>query len=243
VARALVTGSNRGIGLALCARLAERGDEVLAACRRSSPALDALGVTVVDGVDVSEHASAARLREAIGEQPLDLVIANAARNRSFDVDRPDDLDLELFEGDVLVNVVGAVRTVVASLPSMEAGSRIALVSSGAAAPGPNAAGSFGYKVTKAAVNQFGRSLAGELAPRGIVVAIVNPGPTNTDLLRMSFDAGRTAFDPAGAPSPDETAARMLATVAAATLETSGSFWNHTGGVYVGPDGLPPAEPA
>jgi NAD(P)-dependent dehydrogenase (short-subunit alcohol dehydrogenase family) len=240
MARALVTGSNRGIGLALCARLAARGDEVLAACRSSSPELDALGVTVVDGVDVSEPVAAARLRQAIGDRPLDLVIANAARNLSFDIDRPDDLDLELFEGDVLVNVVGAVRTVVAALPRMGAGSRIALVSSGASAPGPNAAGSFGYKVTKAAVNQFGRSLARELAPRGIVVAIVNPGPTRTGLLQMSFDAGRTSFDPAGAPSPDESAARLLGTIASATLETSGSFWNHTGGVYVGPDGLPPA---
>jgi NAD(P)-dependent dehydrogenase (short-subunit alcohol dehydrogenase family) len=240
MARALVTGSNRGIGLALCAALAERGDEVLAACRRSSPELAALDVTVIDGVDVSEQAAAGRLREAIGTRPLDLVIANAARNRSFDIDRPDDLDLELFEGDVLVNVVGAVRTVVAALPSMGAGSRIALVSSGASAPGPSAAGSFGYKVTKAAVNQFGRSLAHELAPRGIVVAVVNPGPTRTDLLQMSFDAGRTAFDPAGAPSPDESAARLLGTIDAATLESSGTFWNHTGGVYVGPDGLPPA---
>jgi NAD(P)-dependent dehydrogenase (short-subunit alcohol dehydrogenase family) len=243
MARALVTGSNRGIGLALCAALAERGDEVLAACRHSSPALDALAVTVVDGVDVAAASASERLRQAIAGGPIDLVIANAARNLSFDIDRPDDLDLELFEGDVLVNVVGAVRTVVAALPSMRAGSRIALVSSGASAPGPSAAGSFGYKVTKAAVNQFGRSLARELAARGIVVAIVNPGPTRTDLLQMSFAAGRTAFDPAGAPSPGESAARLLGTIDAAPLESSGTFWNHTGGIYVGPDGLPPAGPA
>jgi NAD(P)-dependent dehydrogenase (short-subunit alcohol dehydrogenase family) len=117
-----------------------------------------------------------------------------------------------------------------------------LVSSGASAPGPSAAGSFGYKITKAAVNQFGRSLARELAARGIIVAIVNPGPTDTGLLQMSFAAGRTAFDPSTAPSAGETAARMLATLADATPETSGSFWNHTGGVYLGPDGLPPAGP-
>jgi NAD(P)-dependent dehydrogenase (short-subunit alcohol dehydrogenase family) len=241
MARALVTGSNRGIGLALCAALAERGDEVLAACRRSSPELEALSVTVVDGVDVADASASERLREAIADAPLDLVIANAARNLSFDIDRPDDLDLGLFEGDVLVNVVGAVRTVVAALPGMRAGSRIALVSSGASAPGPNVAGSFGYKVTKAAVNQFGRSLARELASREIIVAIVNPGPTNTALLRMSFDSGRTRFDPSGAPAADESAGRMLGTIGAATLATSGTFWNHTGGIYLDPDGIPPAS--
>jgi NAD(P)-dependent dehydrogenase (short-subunit alcohol dehydrogenase family) len=239
--RALVTGSNRGIGLALCALLAERGDEVLAACRTPSPELRALAVTVVEGVDVGDPASAARLRGAIGEGPLDLVIANAASNRSFDIDRPDDLDLALFEDDVQVNVLGVVRTVVAALPSLRAGSRIALVSSGASAPGPNTAGSFGYKVTKAAVNQLGRSLASELREREIVVAIVNPGPTNTALLNMSFAAGRTRFDPSTAPDARESAARMLGTIAAATLETSGTFWNHTGGVFAGPDGIPPSS--
>lgn len=238
--RALVTGSNRGIGLALCELLVARGDEVLAACRRSSPELGALGVTVVDGVDVATDAAAGRLREAIGSRPLDLVVANAGRNLSFDIARPDDLDLDLFEGDLRVNVVGAARTVLAALPSMSSGSRIALVSSGVAAPGLNVPGSFGYKVTKAALNQLGRALAHELADRGIIVAIVTPGPTNTAMLRASFEAGRTRFDPGQAPDARESAGRMLAVIDAATLETSGSFWSHTGGIYVGPDGLPPA---
>ena len=50
---ALVTGANRGIGLALCRRLKEGGREVIAVCRKTSPALDALGVRVEAGVDVT----------------------------------------------------------------------------------------------------------------------------------------------------------------------------------------------
>ena len=240
VARSLVTGSNRGIGLALCTLLAQRGDTVLAACRHRSAELDALDVTVVDGVDVGAPAAADQLRAALGDEPLELVVANAARNLSFDVDRPDDLDLELFEGDLRVNVVGAARTVLTALPNMHPGSRILLVSSGVTAPGLNVPGSFGYKVTKAALNQFGRALAHELASREIAVAVVSPGPTNTAMLQMSYAAGRTRLDPAEAPGPLESAARMLGVVGAVTLETSGSFWAHTGEVYSGPDGLPPA---
>jgi NAD(P)-dependent dehydrogenase (short-subunit alcohol dehydrogenase family) len=237
--RALVTGSNRGIGLALCGLLAERGYEVLAACRRSSAELDALEVTVVESVDVGESAAADRIRNAIGDGTVDLVVANAAQNRSFDIDCPDDLDLDLFEEDVRVNVVGAMRTVLVALPSMRPGSRILLVSSGVVAPGTSVPGSFGYKVTKAALNQFGRALAQELRDREIVVATVTPGPTNTAMLRASHAAGRTKFNPADAPEPSESARRMFDILEAATLETSGSFWNFTGDAYLGPDGLPP----
>jgi NAD(P)-dependent dehydrogenase (short-subunit alcohol dehydrogenase family) len=238
--RALVTGGNRGIGLALCGVLAERGYTVVATCRRTSPELDALGVTVVEGVDVGEPAAADHMRAAIGNRPVDLVVVNAAQNRSFDIDRPDDLDLALFEDDVRVNVVGAIRTVLAALPNMDTGSRVLLVSSGVVAPGNNVPGSFGYKVTKAALNQFGRALAQELRSREIIVATVTPGPTNTAMLRASHAAGRTVFDPADAPEPRVSARRLLDVVEAATLETSGSFWNFTGDAFLGPDGLPPA---
>jgi len=57
----LVTGANRGIGLALCQLLRQRGDEVVAVCRTSSPELDALGVDVVTGVEVTSDESVAKL--------------------------------------------------------------------------------------------------------------------------------------------------------------------------------------
>jgi NAD(P)-dependent dehydrogenase (short-subunit alcohol dehydrogenase family) len=241
VPSALVTGSNRGIGLALCEVLVERAYEVIAVCRRSSSDLDEMGVTVVEGVDVAEPSATDRIRKALGDRPLDLVVANAVRNLCFDIDRPEDLDLELFEGDLRVNVVGAMRTVLAALPNMLPGARVLLVSSGASAPGPQLPGSFGYKATKAALNQLGRSLAHEVAARGILVAVVSPGPTNTALLHASYEAGRTTFDPSEAPDARTSATRLLDTMAATASASSGSFWAHTGEVYYGPDGYPPAR--
>jgi NAD(P)-dependent dehydrogenase (short-subunit alcohol dehydrogenase family) len=238
--RALVTGANRGLGLGLCAALAADGDAVLAVCRRTSPELDALGVTVVDGVDITEESAVSRIGEAIGDEPVDLVVANAVSNRALNIKRADDLDLGLFEEDVRVTVVGTVRTVLTALPSMGAGSRIVLVSTGAAAPGPPT-GSFGYRITKGAVNQFARALAPDVRERGIIVAAVCPGTTNTDLLRASYEAGIfTRVRPDDARSPIDSARRLLATAEAVPLESSGSFWSSTGEMYLDPDGRSPA---
>jgi NAD(P)-dependent dehydrogenase (short-subunit alcohol dehydrogenase family) len=200
-----------------------------------------LGVTVVEGVDVAEPAATKRIREAVGGKPLDLIVANAALNSSFDVARVDDLDLRSFEEDLRVNVVGAVRSVLAALPDAKQGSRILLMSSGVAAPGPPITGSLGYGVTKAALNHFARLLAAEVAGREIIVAAVSPGPTNTAMLQETYAAGRSQFDPSDAPPPAESALRTLEIAERATLATSGSFWSPAGLMYLGPEGLPPAS--
>ena len=65
---ALVVGANRGIGLALCKRFKTLGREVIAAGRRSSPALDGLGAQVVLGVDVTTDAGVAALAQRLEDR-------------------------------------------------------------------------------------------------------------------------------------------------------------------------------
>ena len=78
MATVLITGANRGIGLALARAYVERGDTVLAACRLTSEALTALGVTVFEGVEVSDDAAVDGLATALGDTEIDILINNAA---------------------------------------------------------------------------------------------------------------------------------------------------------------------
>ena len=85
----LVTGANRGIGLEMARIAKERGDDVIAVCRAASPALQELGVKVLDGVDVSSEDDIAALADRLGEATIDILINNAGILR---MDRFDGLD-------------------------------------------------------------------------------------------------------------------------------------------------------
>ena len=73
----LVTGANRGIGLEFCRQLKSRGDEVIAACRSSSPDLDQLDIEVIEGVDVGDPESVAQLASRLTGRRIDMLINNA----------------------------------------------------------------------------------------------------------------------------------------------------------------------
>ena len=60
----LVGGASRGIGLEVCRQLVARGEQVIATCRRADAALESVGATVIDDVDVGDAASVARLVDA-----------------------------------------------------------------------------------------------------------------------------------------------------------------------------------
>jgi NAD(P)-dependent dehydrogenase (short-subunit alcohol dehydrogenase family) len=238
--RALVTGSSRGLGLGLCAVLARRGAEVLAACRKPTPELEALGVQVLSDIDLAEPRVVERLRAAVGETRLDLVICNAGVNVSFDADGLPDTDLEAVREEFDVNVLGVARTVSAILPVVDEGATIALITSGASAPGRPKQGSYGYKMSKAALNMFGHVLAEELRPRGVNVLLVSPGPVDTDLLKAVHGAGRTHFVPSEAPTKEQGARNVLALIDHASPELSGCWLDVTGELIVDATGLPPA---
>jgi NAD(P)-dependent dehydrogenase (short-subunit alcohol dehydrogenase family) len=211
----LVTGANRGIGLELCRQLAARGDRVLAACRNSSPALDALQVEVLAGVDVADDASVATLAHRLAGTPLDLLVNNAGVYAHTALDH---LDLAAIRRQFEVNAVGPLRVTAALLPLLHERSKVAIITSRMGSIGDNGSGGeYGYRMSKAAVNAAGMSLARDLRPRGIAVAIIHPGMVDTDM-----------GSPRGIP-PAESVRGILARVDALTLERSGAFWHATTG--------------
>ena len=122
----LVTGGNRGIGLELTRRLRARGDDVLVACRRESPALRATGAEVRQGIDVTDRASVERLAKCLNGRRLD-VLVNCAGILTRET--LDDLDYDRIRRQFEVNAIGPLRITEALLPSLGPGSKVAIVSS------------------------------------------------------------------------------------------------------------------
>jgi NAD(P)-dependent dehydrogenase (short-subunit alcohol dehydrogenase family) len=212
---ALVTGSNRGIGLELVRALRDRGHAVIAACRKPSPELKALGVQVEPGVDVTSETSVRALAERLQRTPLDLLIHNAG---ILSREHLDALDIEAIRHQIDVNAIAPLRVTAALLPNLARGSKICILTSRMGSIADNTSGGYyGYRMSKAAVNMAGASLARDLKPRGIAVALVHPGFVRTEM------TGRQ-----GNVDPKDAARDVLARTEALTLDTSGGFW-HAGG--------------
>jgi NAD(P)-dependent dehydrogenase (short-subunit alcohol dehydrogenase family) len=219
-ARVLVTGASRGLGLGLCEAFAERGDHVIAACRSRTPELEALGVEIADGVELTSDAAVARLAEVVGGRTLDVLICNAAINN--DAPSLEQIDVGDLAAAFDVNALGAVRVVLALLGALRAGSKVMLVGIGWAALNrdTHSVGNYGYRMSKAALTSFGFGLARDLREQGVAVVVSSPGPVDTPMLRRVYEQGRTPLDPADAPSALAVARQFRDRIDALTLADS-----------------------
>jgi NAD(P)-dependent dehydrogenase (short-subunit alcohol dehydrogenase family) len=224
--RTLVTGASRGLGLAMCEILAARGDDVIATCRDTTTELSALGVNVVSGIELSDDAAVATLPDAIGDGGLDGLIYNAGIN--IDAPRLEEIKVPALATMFDVNALGAVRTTLACLDSLNRGAKIMFVGVGAAALNVRAPsiGNYGYRMSKAALTSFAYGLARDLRDRQVAVVITSPGPVDTDMLRGVVAEGRTPFDPSLAPSAEIVAAQLLDRMDELTLDAS-PLWQNT----------------
>jgi NAD(P)-dependent dehydrogenase (short-subunit alcohol dehydrogenase family) len=212
--RVLVTGANRGIGLEICRKLAGRGDEVIAVCRRSSNELAELGVRVLDNIDVSDGASVARLAAALEGVKIDILVNNAGILLR---DNFGELDYDDMMRQYQVNTLGPLRVTEALLPNLSSGAKVAIVSSRVGSIEDNGSGGYyGYRASKTAVNQVATNLKHELLPKGIAVAILHPGLVATG---MTGGQGISAAD---------SAAGLVDRIDDLTLENSGGFWHAEG---------------
>ena len=214
----LVTGANRGIGLEYCRQLQQRGDQVIAVCRQSSPELDAIDVEIESGVDLTNEANRANLVRRLAGRSLDTVILNAGLLVSMGLD---DLDPEAIRRQFEVNALAPLLLARSLVPLMPWGSRLALMTSRMGSIDDNSSGgSYGYRMSKVALNIAGKSLAVDLKPDGIAVAILHPGLVRTRMIQ---------FNPRGV-SPEESVRGLLTRIDGLTLDNSGTFWHANGDV-------------
>ncbi|GIX36573.1 MAG: short-chain dehydrogenase [Lysobacteraceae bacterium] len=213
----LILGASRGIGLELVHAHLRRGHTVTATCRTRSPALDATAARVVPSIDMREVESLLRLREAL-DRPVDRLVVNAGIFRAESLPSLAEQGFASVAEQLLNNALGPLQAVVTLLPRLAEGARIGLVSSRMGSIADNDSGGYyGYRMSKAALNAAGRSLALDLAPRGIRVALLHPGFVRTDMT-----GGQGDIDPS--TSAEQLAARLDELDA----RRSGGFWHANG---------------
>ena len=214
----LVTGANRGIGLEFCRQLKSRGDEVIAACRSSSPDLDQLDIEVIEGVDVGDPESVAQLASRLTGRRIDMLINNAGILRRDSIGALAAESVTDVMDQFRTNSLGPVLVTEALLPNLQKGSKVGIVTSRMGSVTDNTSGGYyGYRMSKAAVNIAGVSLARDLADRGIAVALLHPGYVRTDM------TGQEGFI-----DPDEAARGLIQRLDELNMNSSGGFW-HTNG--------------
>jgi len=188
---ALVTGGNRGLGLAFVRALLARGDRVVATCRRpgKATALNTLAgeypgrlhVLPLDVADPKSHVELAReLPLVLGDGRLDLLVNNAGVLHSGE--RFGNLGAANLEDSFRTNAMGPLLLTQALAPLLADGARVANLSSqlGSIA-GCSRFGTPSYNISKAAQNMATALLAHALAERGIVVVALHPGWVRTDM--------------------------------------------------------------
>jgi len=214
MATVLVTGGNRGIGLELCLQYHARGDDVIAVCRKTSDALHALDIRVIDGIDVADGDDVDRLAGELAGVSLDILMNNAGILRS---DTIDSLDFEGMLEQYRVNAIGPLRVTRALRGNLGKGAKVGIVSSRVGSIEDNSSGNnYGYRASKAAANMIGMNLRHDLGSGGVAVALLHPGLVATD---MTGGAG---------VSPEIAASGLIARMDELNLENSGGFWHAEG---------------
>jgi NAD(P)-dependent dehydrogenase (short-subunit alcohol dehydrogenase family) len=213
----LITGANRGIGLALARVAAQRGHTVLGTARDPDAATDLrdTGAEILK-LDAADPGSVWALAGALAGRPIDILINNAAifPNRTG----LEGVNLDDFDATLRTNVRGPVAVTQSLLPNVRASERktVATISSsmGSIANTKNG-GSYAYRVSKAAVNMLTKALAAEFDD--IIFLAVDPGWVRTDM--GGSEASLT---------PEASAAGVLSVCENATREQSGAFLRHDG---------------
>ena len=212
----LITGSNRGIGLEFCRQLKERGDEVIATCRSSSKELEDLDLQVASGIDITSMNSILNLKNKLNSLKVDVMIHNAgiAENNQLT-----NLSAASLKRQFEVNALAPLLFVQSMLENLRHGSKVGLITSRMGSIEDNTSGgSYGYRMSKAALCMAGKSLSIDLKPSGISVALLHPGLVST---RM------TGFTKNGI-STEQSVIGLLQRIDSLSLKSSGNFWHANG---------------
>lgn len=217
----LITGANRGIGLAMARHALARGHKLIATAREPDAATDLKALSgdiTIRELDVTDEASLAAFAKAVTE-PIDLAILNAGVLNSYGTLESPDHTAEAWRTVLMTNIAGPFLTARTILPNlMKADTpKIGIISSKMGSSATAQGQAYPYRASKAGANNVAVNLAAELESRGIAVGTYHPGWVRTDMGGQSADI-----------SVDESAVGLLDRFEALSLETTGVFESYQG---------------
>ncbi len=214
---ALVTGGNRGIGLAIARTLQSQGHRVVITYRTGTPptGFDAVQMDVTDGQSVD--AAFAKIETDFG-QP-EIIVANAGITKDTLVMRMSDED---FESVINANLTGAFRVAKRATKGLLKLKRGRLIFIGSVVGSVGAAGQVNYSASKSGLVGMARSFARELGSRGITANVIAPGFVETDMT-ATLDEKRRAEIAAQVPLGRFCSAEEIAEVVAFIASEKASY--------------------
>lgn len=224
----LITGSNRGIGLELARQYAAKNWNVIATCRHpeTAKALKAIASAYADveieKLDVTDHAAIDALSEKYKDMPIDLLINNAGITGGRENQQFGHLHYDAFFKVMDVNVVGPLKMAEAFIDQVAASDQkkiVNITSSEGSLSTIHGARNYFYRPSKAALNMVMLNLSREVAPRGVIIGLINPGPVATDMMKGVNMPLLT---------PQESVSGVITVIDSLTPEKSGKFLQYDG---------------
>lgn len=213
----VITGANRGIGLAMAKHFKLQGNNVFALCRQTSNELDKLNVNVIEQIDVATESGINNMVAALQDIAIDVLVCNAGILRDEGLKS---LNLNTIREQFEVNAIAPLNIVASLQAQLQPQAKVALITSRMGSIADNSSGGrYGYRMSKAALNAAAMSLKHDLASKEVSVGIYHPGYVQTDMVNYGGDI-----------SASESAARLVNLINQLTMAESGVFKHSNGEV-------------
>jgi len=236
----LITGANRGIGLELVRQYSARDWHVIATARDVAGAteLQALAKTdpdiTIETLDVTDHPGIDALAARLKDQPIDVLLSNAAKTPRYMSAMKGSATIDFAEArnSFEVNALGPAKLVASFLPNVQksAQKKIVVMSSkaGSFAEGPKMSMMYEYRTSKAALNMIVHTLSFETARKGVTIAAISPGSVDTKPVEGELGFG-TNFKQPNTIQPEESVAGIIKVINGLTPEQNGLFLDYKDG--------------
>ena len=217
MATVVITGTNRGMGLEFVKQYIAKGDKVIALCRNTSDELSQTSAKVIDKVDVGSPECLEKVLPILSDLKIDLLINNAGVLANETLEH---MSATTLEYQFRVNAIGPLMITQMLRKQLVKGAKVALITSRMGSVTDNTSGGrYGYRMSKAALNIAGVSLAHDLKDQEVAVALLHPGYVQTEMVNNGGDISAAV-----------AVERLIRRIEELNLDNTGTFWHSNGEV-------------